>query len=490
MQQSDLSRLAQLGYRLTPATFAHKITGGAWIPAAHLREIAVKVAMAVRQRSGFIIISLPPRHGKSELTSVHTPIWHLNEYPERSVILASYGSDLSTGFSRRVRDTIAEDEYGLMRTKLRDDARNVAAFITAKGGAMYAVGIGGALTGRGAHLLLIDDYIKNHEDAQSAAQRDKSFEWFKSTAYTRLEPGGVVAIVATRWDVDDLIGKILQSNFRDRVTYIRIPALAEAGDILGRAPGQALWPARYDEEALANIKDLIGTYWFEAEYQQNPLPSMAGIVRGDMLREVDILPHKAFLKVIRSWDFASSEGEGDWTVGIKYAKHLERREYYILDIVREQYHADGVETLVKRIAHEDQHSHFPPEKIVIEQEPGSAGKIVANHFKKTVLPEYAVDFIPVSGRIEVRASPFLAAIEAGRVHCLKESWLEEFKLEINRFPSGDFDDQVSAGAQAHNQIANAGGGVIWGEQGSKIQLPGGGVLRGVDKPQIITGATF
>src|SRR5690606_9588289 len=154
---------------------------------------------------------MPPRHGKSEFLSVNTPIWFLEKFAHKRVILASYGADLAAEFSLKVRDTFQNTENRhLLNTRLRKDKQRVDDFKTTDGGGMVAAGIGGTITGKGADLLLIDDYVKNAEEALSKTVKEKIWNWFLSTAFTRLEPNATVIILATRWDKGDLIGMVLE----------------------------------------------------------------------------------------------------------------------------------------------------------------------------------------------------------------------------------------------------------------------------------------
>jgi hypothetical protein len=143
---------------------------------------------------------MPPRHGKSELLSVHTPIWYLDHYPQNRIILASYGSELATEFALKVRDTLQdEDLHSLLRVRLRHDRQRIDNFKTTKGGGMISIGVGGSATGKGANLFLIDDFIKNAEEALSPGAMKKNWDWFLSTAFTRLEPNASIIVLATRW---------------------------------------------------------------------------------------------------------------------------------------------------------------------------------------------------------------------------------------------------------------------------------------------------
>jgi len=456
--KKGLAKLAALSYKLTPATLGHKVQRGAWIPAPHLMLLSAEIAPRLKAGGARIIATMPPRHGKSELLSVNTSIWHLEHWPEKKIILTSYGSELATDFGRKARDMILESE-DLLSLRLKKDNLQVSRFGTTARGGMVSVGLGGAITGRGAHLLLVDDYIKNSETALSEAQREKDYDWLVTTAFTRLEPGASVIILATRWHVDDIIGRLLKEHPGVWEEF-KLPAIAGENDILGRQPGEALWPERYSLEELNQIKELLGTYWFEAMYQQNPLKSMSESEIAGGLHLIDIAPAR-LIKVVRAWDFAASESSGDWTTGIKMGVYdsIIGRRVVILDNVRFQKSPAKTEEHVKRVAEKD----GPECAIWIEQEPGSSGKIVIDHYSRNVLPEFSVKGLKPTGPLEARAQPFLAACEAGKIDMLRSDWNPIMVDEIDVFPDGDHDDQVTAASLAYDRLERARfGGVIWG----------------------------
>lgn len=449
-------------YRLTPATLAVRTTFGGWIPAAHLQYISAVVATAIKKGRARLTISIPPRHGKSEFCSVHTPIWFQENFPHKNVIIASYGADLSTGFSLRVRDTFLDpDMEDILNTRLAQGSRSVDHFMTTEGGNLYAMGLKGALTGRGGHLLLVDDYIKNAEESLSPAANEKIFETFRSTIFTRLEPGASIIVVATRWGVNDLIGRIHQ-EWGNRWNHIKLPALAMPNDLLGREVGEPLWPERYSYEDLLEIKDVLGSYWWEAEYQQNPLPSMASINLAEKIQFVEYneLPWGE-LKACRGWDMAGTEGSGDWTAGVLVAYHKKSDTFYIVDAQRFQRSALGKETSIKQVAQQDTGAVV----IEIEQEPGSSGKSYIEYLSRDVLKEFSVNGYKPTGPLEARASPLLAALESSKGRCkiVKGDWNALFVDEILSFPNGEHDDQISAASMAFNRLDKGRfGAVVWG----------------------------
>lgn len=222
------------------------------------------------------MVAMPPRHGKSELTSKWTPAWHQGLYPTRDLILSSATDELVTDFSQAALDIMLEHGQRLFGQAVRRDIRARRRWQMQAGGQVRAAGIGGSIMGRGAHGLLIDDFLKNAEEALSETTRESIYRWYLSTASTRLTPKAWVCIVATRWHRQDLIGKLLDDGRTrgENWVYIRLPALAEENDPLGRKVGEALWPEMFPYDWLCRARDKYvasGYEWFwEALYQQNP----------------------------------------------------------------------------------------------------------------------------------------------------------------------------------------------------------------------------
>lgn len=451
----------QAAIRMTPATFAFARTRGEWVPANHLLFVAHKVAQELIQGDARILFMMPPRHGKSELLSYHTSLWWLDLFPYTTTMLITYGADLSQDFGRRVRDAI-ENNPDDFNVRIRPDVRRTEFFMTTEGGGMASVGIGGPITGRGAHLLMLDDYIKNLQEAQSKAVMDFHWDWFTTTAYTRLEPGGNLVALATRWDYNDLLGRLERTRHKlgGRWIVIRLPALAGKDDPLNRVPGEALWPERYNREALLERKSLLGTYWFSALYDQNPIKKEEAKADVDQIRVVDILPHAATLRWVRSWDLASTQVDsprkrkGDHTVGI--LQGVEGRPgsstslTYVSDMKRGRWNASRVEEILRSTAASD----GVTVPIVLEQEPGAAGKAYAQHLARNVLRGYNVVIVPTANEAGKwsQAQPFIAAIGDGRFLMRRALWNKLVTDELQDFPDGTYDDIVDAISRGYNYI--------------------------------------
>jgi hypothetical protein len=456
--QEMLERVAG-NWRLTPATMATKLTKGKWIAAPWLKYSSLRVAQGIARGGARIIISAPPRHGKSELISVHTSTWVLENFPNKNVILAAYGADLAEGYGRRVRDQIRE-QSSILKVRIRDDVSKVGAFLTDANGYMYSVGLGGAITGRGAHVLLIDDYIKEIKEALSPAHREYVWQWFVTTAMTRLEPGASVIIIATRWHSDDLIGRILK-NFPGQWEYMFLPAIAQENDLLGRPVGAPLFPERFNIDFLREQEELLGKTFFQSLYQQQPIDETNKLTNPAWLNRCSELPGSDF-RWARAWDLAATEEGGDFTTGTLGGYSRKTNNFVIANIVRRQLSPAQAEVLVRNTALND----GIETPVCIEQEPGSAGKNLVHHYATNVLPEFRVVPVPATTAKIIRGQPFLAACEAGKVYLLDESvitperdpnskgsWIDHFIREFELGYSGAYDDQLDTAAACYNHVA-------------------------------------
>lgn len=249
-----------------------------------------------------MMVFMPPRHGKSETVSRWFPAWYLLNFPDKRVMLASYEASFAAGWGSKVRD-IFNLHCAARGLRVRP---NVAAkewweidkwdtelqTWVPTGGGMYTAGVRGGLTGKGGDMVIIDDPIKNAEESLSPTIRKNNEDWYLSTLYTRLEPGSKLVIIETRWHEDDLAGKRLEEERLggpEHWEVINFPALAEENDALGREPGEALWPERFDAPKLRNIEKVQGAYWFSAMYQQRPIPLGKGQFQQQWLGRYEII---------------------------------------------------------------------------------------------------------------------------------------------------------------------------------------------------------
>ena len=229
--------------RVSPAGFARYASGGDWKLTKHLVYLNTQLLRLATREIKRLIVSIPPRHGKSELISKYLSAWIAGALRQK-VIFTAYSSDFAQEWGVYARDIIAEHGETVFNTKIRSSMSHASHWETTHGGVMYTVGAGGAITGRGCDWLIIDDPIKNDEEANSPTIRRNTVDWFRTTARTRLEPNAVIIIIMARWHSEDLVGTLLEQN-PEPWTVLNFPAIAEEADVLGRNPGDPLWPERW-----------------------------------------------------------------------------------------------------------------------------------------------------------------------------------------------------------------------------------------------------
>ena len=399
------------------------------------------------KKSPRLMLFMPPRHGKSTLASVTFPAWHLGKNPNHEFIGCSYSGSLAMSFSRKVRQLLREPNYKNVfnNTFLDRTSQSVESWLTTKGGGYVAAGVGGGITGKGAHVLVIDDPVKNREDAESDFNRESVYNWYTSTAYTRLAPGGGVLIILTRWHDDDLAGRLLTSASKgaDQWEVVKYPAVAETEEKF-RKEGEALHPERYTVESLKQIRKAIGPRDWSALYQQNPVSDEGDYFSRDMIRyydsdDIDL----SRLKYYCAWDLAIGQRDrNDYTVGLVVGVD-EDDVMYIVDVVRGR--VDGFE-IVERIL--DLYETWKPGIVGIEKGhiEMAIGPFLEKRVRERKLYEaYFKDLKTGRRDKEARARAIQGRMQQGMVYFPKDAiWTGPLGAELLRFPNGVHDDQVDA----------------------------------------------
>lgn len=311
----------------------------------HLKEIAKSLQDAEqyvkekRERQLFIIIEAPPRHGKSEMVSKNFPAWFIGRNPEFDIITASYSGELSKDFGAATRNLVKSVEHQCVfpESDLSEDTKAKGRWMTNQGGSYTSVGVGGTITGRGAHLLIIDDPHKDRAESDSLHMRNHVWSWFTSTAYSRLEPNGVVILIMQRWNLDDLVGRI-EREFGNRadieIRRLTYQAIAEV-DEEHRQRGEALMPARYDIKDLMRIQGVQGLINFSSQYQQRPILQKDQTFKQEYFRyfEEEDITNKD-LVYTTTMDLAVGAKEnlnGDYVAIITVGKERLTNKWYIVD---------------------------------------------------------------------------------------------------------------------------------------------------------------
>lgn len=403
-----------------------------------------------------VMIFIPPRHGKSELVSRLFAAYYLYRYPERFVGLCSYAAELAYTLARA-----AKANYEKMGGTISGKAGAVKHWETARGGGLWAAGVGGPATGKGFHLGIIDDPLKNAEDAASEKIREKQKDWYASTFYTREETNSAIVVLQTRWHADDLSGWLLseekhgEEDERENWHIVSMPAIYEAPPKFPenctvepdfRKEGEALWPEKRSVKKLKLIAKRIGDYFFGALFQQRPTAREGAFFKVLKFEEpVSALP--ANLRACRGWDLAATKDGGDWTAGVKVAGPDKDGIYYVVNVKRDRLDSDDRDKLMRQTTHLDGSNC----KVRLAQDPGQAGKDQAKRLLK-MLAGFSVRAVPVSGSKETRADGFASQVNAGNVRLLVGDWNRDFIEELRTFPKGKNDDQVDAVADAFNEL--------------------------------------
>ena len=395
-----------------------------------------------------------------------TPVWFLANWPLKRVGLGSYAADFAETWGRKARDSIVEHQAGL-GVAVRNDLNRASFWELTAGGGMMTAGVGGPFTGHGFDLIVIDDPLKNRQEANSSTVRRHLWEWRRSTARTRLRPGGSIIVVQTRWHEEDLIGMLLSALSEgdtdypeDRWEHIRLPALAEAEDPLGRELEAPLWPERYGTADLAATRLAIGPQEWAGLYQQRPAP-MGGSVflsqdfryyRVDAESESYALATPEGPRHVRQDDcfrFVTVDtaltlsDRSDYTVAATWAVTKDR-DLLLLDLVRSRLETPDITPLLAQV-----NARWNPGYIGIE------GKSVWQAARRAGLP---VRELKADRDKWTRAQPAAARLSAGAVFFQAGApWLRDFEDELVVFPNGSHDDQVDALSYAALEVARGRG---------------------------------
>lgn len=432
--------LAKRNYR-DYLVYAHK---GRYRHFRHTLLIANELQRIADGESRFVIIELPPRHGKSLSGTESFPSFYLAKNPDKRVIATSYSDSLARKFGRLNRDKITEHGH-LFGVKVSKENRSTNDWsIEGRAGGMIATGIGGSITGQGADLLMIDDPFKNATEANSPTIRKKVWDEWESTLSTRLHTNASVVVIMTRWHEDDLVARLLQNKAREW-TRIRLPAIAEEDDLLGRAIGEALCPELgYDEEWAKTKKIEVGSRTWDALFQQRPAPGEGAMIKRNQIKFYTVLPSGVENDVLESWDLTFKDSVGaDSVSGQKWGRL--GADMYLIDRVNDV--MDFTATLAAIRAFNAKHRS---NRILIEDK--ANGPAVISTLKREIPGIIPVE--PIGTKI-ARVSAIAPYWEAGNVYLPDPSiapWVFDFIEQIVSFPFAAHDDDVDAMSQALNRF--------------------------------------
>jgi predicted phage terminase large subunit-like protein len=410
-------------------------------PARHHLLLIEKLEAVARGEIDRLAVFMPPGAAKSTYASVLFAPWYYAQHPAHCLIAASHTAELAEKWGRRVRNLLGEHSL-VLGTGLAPDSQAAGRWETDRGGEYFAAGVGGAIAGRRADLVVIDDPVRSREDADSELIRDKTWDWYKSDLYTRLKPGGRIVLIQTRWHEDDLAGRLLadMASGGDHWDVISLPAIAEAGDPLGRPPGAPLWPEWEDGDSLERKKRTVGPRDWSALYQQRPAPEDGNYFKTEWLRPYDKAPARDTLRIYGGSDYAVTADGGDYTVHAVVGVDPEGR-MYLLDLWRKQASSDVWIESFCDLVKEWKPTEWGEEQGQIR---AGVGPFLDRRMRERTAYVYRRQF-PTRGDKAVRAQSIRGRMALDGLYVPHTAgWYPDFRSELLSFPAGKHDDQVDA----------------------------------------------
>ena len=444
--------------------FVHHVYDG-FIEGRHHRIIAEKLERVARGELKRLIVNMPPRHSKSEFASYLMPAWFLGRNPKLKIIQATHNTELAVRFGRKVRDLIATPDYRTVfpDTELKADDKAAGRWGTAAGGEYFAAGVGAAMTGRGADLLIIDD-PHSEQDALSGTAFDHAFEWYTSGPRQRLQPGGAIIIVMTRWGMKDLTGQVLKMQGSDQLAdewdVVEFPAIMPSDN--------PLWPEFWNKDDLLKVKASLPVGKWNAQWQQNPTAEEGAIVKKEWwnMWEKEEIPEVKY--IIQSYDTAFSKKEtADYsaitTWGVFENEETGADNIILMDARRGRWNFPEL----KEVAGEE-YEYWEPDMIIVEAK--ATGTPLTDELRRAGIP--VMNYTPAKGRDKVTRMHTVAPLfEAGMVWAPEKKFSDEVIEECLAFPNGEHDDFVDSMTMALIRFRQGGFVELEGENDNSDWYP-------------------
>lgn len=425
----------------------------------HLRRLGSLLMDVEDGTKDRIAVSMAPRMGKSQMISIYYPAWYLGRHPDHKVIVASHTADLAVVMARKVRNLIASAEYARIfpQTKIASDAKAAAQWNTTQGGEYFAIGVGGALAGRGAHLIIADDPLSEQDiKAGNTSSLDTTYEWFSAGLRTRLMPEGKICVLHTRWHQRDLIGRLLKDSALneggDKYEAFEFPAILNEGT----ENEKSIWPEQWTLEALQKTRASmhhIMWQWY-AQYQQNPTAAEAAIIKRDWIRwwKKDSPPPCDF--IVQAYDTALTTKErSDFSVCHTWGVFINEEDndstnVILLNRVKGKYEFPEL----KAMAHE-QYEEWEPDSVIVEAK--ASGQPLIDEMRRSGI--FVQDFSPGKGQDKIaRLNAVADMFASGQVWFPETAWASQTVEEILAFPAGEHDDEVDAMTLALARVRKGG----------------------------------
>ena len=410
-----------------------------FVEGSHHRHIAEKFNKLATGEINRLIVNMPPRHTKSEFASFLLPSWMVGRNPKLKIIQTTHNAELAVRFGRKAKNLIDSEDYQkIFKTTLQEDSKAAGRWETAQGGEYFAAGVGGAITGRGADLLIIDD-PHSEQDAMSKTSLDSAYEWYTSGPRQRLQPGGKIVLVMTRWSTRDLTGKLIANQKEpksDQWHVVEFPALMEHGPV---------WPEYWQQEELEKVKATLPVGKWNAQWMQQPTSEEGAILKREWWM---VYPHEeipSLQHVIQSYDTAFLKKEtADYsaitTWGVFYPTEDSPANLILLDAIKGRYEFPELRRLALQ-----QYKYWQPETVIVEAK--ASGLPLMYELRQMDIP--VVSFTPSKGNDKhSRVNAVAPLFESGMIWAPEQKFAEEVIEECASFPHGDHDDLVDSTTQA------------------------------------------
>jgi len=444
--------------------FVHHVYDN-FIEGRHHRIIAEKLEKIATGELKRLIVNMPPRHSKSEFASYLMPAWFLGRNPKLKIIQATHNTELAVRFGRKVRDLIETENYYEIfpETRLKADDKAAGRWGTEAGGEYFAAGVGAAVTGRGADLFIIDD-PHSEQDALSEGAFDNAYEWYTSGPRQRLQPGGAIILVMTRWGTKDLTGKLMKAQANDMMSdeweVVEFPAIMPSD--------KPLWPEFWNKDDLLKVKAALPVSKWNAQWQQQPTATEGAIVKREWWQtwEKENVPPVKY--IMQSYDTAFSKKEtADYsaitTWGVFQPEEGGADHIILLDARRGRYNFPEL----KEVALEE-YEYWEPDMVIVEAK--ATGTPLTDELRRTGIP--VLNYTPAKGRDKVTRMHTVAPIfEAGMVWAPEEKFADEVIEECAAFPNGDHDDFVDSMTMALIRFRQGGFIALHGEEDEEMYVP-------------------
>lgn len=453
-----------------------RLTGTVWYEHPHIALMDEYLLRLIAGEFRFLIIEVPSRHGKSMLCSVFLPAWYKAWFPHDDVMIVSYGQTLADEFGALSRDVmLATADLFPHKPRVRIDAKAKSRWgLAGSNGMVRCFGVDGPIIGKGGKLIILDDLVKDDEEADSPAARDRLYARVQSKLRGRLAAGGKMVLVMQRWHPDDVAGRLQKQSIEkpkgDQWKVLRLPALCDdpENDPLGRKLDEALCEPFVPQAELMQIRESTSSRIWAANYQQAPRNKSGAMLDREKFKTLDVLP-AGQLRWVRRWDLAASDpektgGNPDWTAGA-LACMTEDRRFVIVDVRRTRREDAGVRSFIGEARDADRARVGRKFAVRMEQEPGSSGKAIVATHKRDSFVGWDFEGRTSSRSKRARAQPLSDALEAGNVYILRvqdektgefvrPQWAVDLLDECDDFPDeGDHDDQVDAVSGAFTDLA-------------------------------------